>query len=57
MINTGISGTKGSDNVAAGPVDAITLAMDAYQAQMDDISPQGGSPGDEIEVVSPYTPQ
>jgi len=55
-INTGISGASGSDTVASGPMEAVTIATAQSDAIEADLSPQGNSAGDVIDLPSPYTP-
>jgi hypothetical protein len=56
MIDTQISGIAGSDCVAAGPVEARTLAQSQGDAAMADFTPQGDSVGDVLPSGSAYTP-
>ena len=48
MIDTGITGTKGSDTVASSVAEAYTLAHAQCDAAERQMSPQGSSPGEEI---------
>jgi hypothetical protein len=55
-IDTGISGASGSDTVASGPAEAVILATAQSDAIETDLSPQGQSAGDVIDLPNPYTP-
>ncbi len=56
MIDTGVPAAAGSDTVGASPAEAVTLAMAQSAAIETDLSPQGQSAGDLVDLPGPYTP-
>jgi hypothetical protein len=55
-IDTGVPGASGSDTIGGTVAEAVALSAAQSNAIETDLSPQGNSAGDVIDLPSPYTP-
>ena len=55
-IDTGVPGDAGSDTIGSSPAEAVTLAIAQSAAVEAEVSPQGQSAGDLVDLPGPYTP-